>query len=143
MLFGTESAETEEDEDVARTNGEFESQRLSDEDQQDLDEELVDHDVPASAPTPFAKMATPRKNREWAPPWDRLEDAGWTWKKGGGLVSFNYLRPGVATISGAALGQDYFDSREAVVEWVNGNGADWRDAHAGSVSNVGVKCGPR
>jgi hypothetical protein len=43
-------------------------------------------------------------------------------------MDFWYLRPGLAKLAGGKLGRDYFESKDAVVEFVGHNGAHWHDA---------------
>jgi len=55
---------------------------------------------------------------EWKHLWPRLKQAGWTYQKGYGLVSWLYVRPDRNPASdGTTPGVDYFQSEDEVIEY--------------------------
>jgi hypothetical protein len=51
--------------------------------------------------------------------WHTLTAAGWFWKRGGGIVSYYYVRPGRQVKKGYVVGQDYFAEEGEVRQFVN------------------------
>lgn len=51
--------------------------------------------------------------------WHTLTAAGWFWKRGGGIVSYYYVRPGRQVKKGYVLGQDYFAEEGEVRQFVS------------------------
>jgi tetratricopeptide (TPR) repeat protein len=68
------------------------------------------------------------KRPTWVEWWVDLKDKGWTRQRRGAPMDFWYLRPGLAKLVDGKLGRDYFESKDAVVEFVAHNGAHWHDA---------------
>eukprot|EP01082_Thalassiosira_pseudonana_P006795 g14998.t1 g14998 contig21:322255-325611(+) len=46
----------------------------------------------------------------WKTIWNLMVKHGWTWKSGGGLVDYYYLKPGISKLTEATLGVDYFQN---------------------------------
>lgn len=71
--------------------------------------------LPVDIPVSFLHY-TPIKFTEL---WHALTDKGWHWKRGGGIVSYYYIRPGCVPKKPFVSGQDYFADEQEVVNFVS------------------------
>ncbi len=72
-------------------------------------------DVPIDIPAVFVHEGIPRI---WSEAWKELEEYGWYWTKGRGLIDFYYIRPYAKPGNPFKLGQDFFTATDDVVKFL-------------------------
>ena len=78
-------------------------------------EALIAKALPADFPT-FLLQGIPEK---FVDLWHSLTDLGWFWKRGGGIVSYYYVRPNCLVKKGFLMGRDYFGDEQEVIKFVS------------------------
>lgn len=128
--------DTQEDPDDGPVDNDKETQRVDDEDAEFTADYFVRSPGPAAAPTvtsakskesdaiaealpvDFPKFFLQKIPVKFSELWHALTDIGWFWKRGGGIVSYYYVRPNCLVKKGYVMGRDYFGDENEVNKYV-------------------------